>query len=179
MKPVKDAKKYAKTLISMVGLEGMPQALTELTVVDQLMEKSPEFRSLLLSPLFPAADREKALKSVAEKLKLSATVLNFLTHLASLRVIAGLAEITRAATVIYLEKKKRSRATVLSPVALSTAHLDRLKAALKKLTDRDIDIEYVMDPSLLGGVLVKVGSTMYDSSIKGQLRLLKEDLIKG
>jgi F0F1-type ATP synthase delta subunit len=50
---------------------------------------------------------------------------------------------------------------------------------LKKLIDRDVDLETVLDPSLLGGVLVKVGSTMYDSSIKGQLRLLKDELIKG
>ena len=46
-------------------------------------------------------------------------------------------------------------------------------------TDPDVDMEYVMDPSLLGGILVKVGSTMYDSSVKGQLRLLKDELIKG
>ena len=45
--------------------------------------------------------------------------------------------------------------------------------------EREVDIEYVMDPSLLGGILVKVGSTMYDSSVKGQLRLLKDELIKG
>jgi F0F1-type ATP synthase delta subunit len=47
------------------------------------------------------------------------------------------------------------------------------------LIERDVDIEFVLEPSLLGGVLVKVGSTMYDSSIKGQLRLLKDELIKG
>jgi F0F1-type ATP synthase delta subunit len=50
---------------------------------------------------------------------------------------------------------------------------------LKKLTDRDLDIEYVMDPSLLGGIQVKVGSMIYDTSIKSQLRLLKNELIKG
>ncbi len=56
---------------------------------------------------------------------------------------------------------------------------ERLKASLKKMIEKDVDIEYVLDPSLLGGVLVKVGSTMYDSSVKGQLRLLKDELIKG
>jgi F0F1-type ATP synthase delta subunit len=57
--------------------------------------------------------------------------------------------------------------------------MDRLKGSLKKLINKDVDLDYVLDPSLLGGVLVKVGSTMYDSSIKGQLRLLKDELIKG
>lgn len=67
----------------------------------------------------------------------------------------------------------------MTPVEVTRDYEDRLKAALKKLIDRDVDVEYVLDPSLLGGVLVKVGSTMYDSSIRGQLRLLKDELIKG
>jgi F-type H+-transporting ATPase subunit delta len=83
------------------------------------------------------------------------------------------------ATAIYLEKKKRAKAVVLSPVEVGSDYERRLKDSLKGLIDRDVDIEFVMDQSLLGGVLVKVGSTMYDSSIKGQLRLLKDELIKG
>ena len=50
---------------------------------------------------------------------------------------------------------------------------------MKQITGRDVDLEFVIDPSLLGGVRIKVGSTMYDSSIKGQLGLLKDKLIKG
>ena len=179
MKPLKESKKYAKTLISMVGIDDMPQALAELTAIEQLMAGSPDFRSLLVSPVFPAADREKALKSVADKLKLSGTVFNFLVHISRIKVVAALSEIIRATTLIYLEKKKLAKATVLTPVALTKDQVERLKVSLKKLIEKDVDIEFVLDPSLLGGILVKVGSTMYDSSIKGQLRLLKEDLIKG
>jgi F0F1-type ATP synthase delta subunit len=51
--------------------------------------------------------------------------------------------------------------------------------SLKQITGKEIDLEFVMDPSLLGGVRIKVGSTMYDSSIKGQLGLLRDKLIKG
>jgi F-type H+-transporting ATPase subunit delta len=179
LKPLKESKKYAKTLISMVGIDDMPKALAELTAIEKLMSGSPEFRSLLVSPVFPAADREKALQSVADRMKLSGTVLNFLVHISRIKVVAALSEIIRSATLIYLEKKKRAQATVLTPVELTKDHVERLRVSLKKLIDKDVDIEFVLDPSLLGGVLVKVGSTMYDSSIKGQLRLLKEDLIKG
>lgn len=179
MKPLKESKKYAKTLISMVGIDDMPMALAELTAIEKLMSGSSDFRSLLVSPVFPDADREKVLKSVADKMKLSDKVFNFLVHISRIKVVAALSEIIRSATLIYLEKKKRVKATVLTPVALTKDHLERLRVSLKKLTEKDVDIEFVLDPSLLGGVLVKVGSTMYDSSIKGQLRLLKEDLIKG
>jgi len=67
----------------------------------------------------------------------------------------------------------------MSPIEISKDREGSLKASLKKITDRDVDLEYVIDPSLLGGILVKVGSTMYDTSIRGQLRLLKDELIKG
>ncbi len=179
MKPVKQAKKYAKTLISVVGIDEMPKALAELGVVADLMQKSREFSSLLVNPGFTDAEREKAFQQVAAKAGLSEKAIKFIMHLTGLKVIAALPDIIKIATALYLEKKKRAKAVVMTPVEISKNYEERLKASLKKLIERDVDIEYVLDPSLLGGVLVKVGSTMYDSSVKGQLRLLKDELIKG
>jgi ATP synthase F1 delta subunit len=179
LKPVKEAKKYAKTFINIVGIEEAPKALAELALLDSLMTKSREFRSLLVNPGFSSVERESGLKQVAARLGMSEKAAKFVMHLAQIGVISVLSEIIKAATVIYLEKKKRAKATVMTPVEISAKNEERLKASLKKLLEKDVDIEYVMDPSLLGGILVKVGSTMYDSSIKGQLRLLKDELIKG
>jgi len=67
---------------------------------------------------------------------------------------------------------------VVSPVTLEKNYINRLKSSLKALTRRDIDIESRIDTSLLGGFIVKVGSTVYDSSLKGQLRLLRAALTK-
>jgi F-type H+-transporting ATPase subunit delta len=179
LKPLKQAKKFAKMFINVIGMDDAPAALAELGAVEALMSKSREFRSLLVSPVFTEEERQRALGEVAEKLKLSEKVVKFLSHITSTGVAAALSEILKSATAIYLEKKKRAKAVVMSPVAVGKDYEDRLKAALKKLIDRDVDVEYVLEPSLLGGVLVKVGSTMYDSSIRGQLRLLKDELIKG
>ena len=179
MKPVKHAKRYAKTLINVVGIEEMPAALTELATIAEIMTKSKEFRNLLENPGFSSEEKAKALSEVAARLNLSATVVKFINHLTAVRVIGALAEIIKAATALYLERKRRARAIVMTPVDIAADQQDRLKAALKQLTARDVDIDFVQDPSLLGGVLVKVGSTMYDSSIRGQLRLLKDELIKG
>ena len=76
-------------------------------------------------------------------------------------------------------EKRKIKAVVMTPIEINKDYENTLKLSLKKVTDRDIDIEYVMDPSLLGGILIKMGSTMYDTSLKGQLRLLKDELIKG
>ena len=179
MKPAKEAKKYGKTFISIVGIEEAPKALAELALIENLMARSREFRSLLVNPGFSSAERENGLKQVAARLSLSDKMVKFVTHLTQVRVISALSEILKAATVIYMGKKKMAKTMVLTPVEISAKNEERLKASLKKLLEKDVDIEYVMDPSLLGGILVKVGSTMYDSSIKGQLRLLKDELIKG
>ena len=179
MKPIKQAKRYAKMFINVVGMDGALQAISELTAIEHLMNRSGEVRSLLLNPGFSQSEREGAIRKIAEKAKLSGNVVKFVIYLTENRVVAALSEIVKNATAIYLEKKKQAKAVVFTPVVVSKSHEERLKAALKKQLDRDVDIDYVIDPSLLGGILVKVGSTMYDSSIKGQLRLLKDELIKG
>jgi len=179
LKPVKEAKRYAKMFIHVVGMESAPQSLSELAAVEQLMQKNGEFRSFILSPGFSQSEKEGALRKVAERVKISDTVVRFIIHLSENRVIGALSEIVKIATAIYLEKKKQAKAVVFTSVEVTKANEERLKVSLKKLVDRDVDVEYVIDPSLLGGILVKVGSTMYDSSVKGQLRLLKDELIKG
>jgi ATP synthase F1 delta subunit len=179
LKPVKEAKRHARMFIGIVGVEEAPKALEELMLVERLMEKSREFRSLLLSPGFSREEKETALVRIAERAKLSLKVLKFITYITEHKGIAAIGDIIKAATTLYLEKMKRTKAVILTPVEITKNYEDRLKVSLKKLVARDVDIEYVIDQSLLGGVLVKVGSTMYDSSIKGQLRLLKDELIKG
>jgi len=179
LKPVKQAKRYAKMFINVVGMDAALKALTELAAIEQLMNRSGEVRSLLLNPGFSQAEKEGAIRKIAEKEKLSDSVVKFVIYLTEIRVIAALSEIVKTATAIYLEKMKQAKAVVFTPVEVSKGHEERLKISLKKLLDRDVNIEYVLDPSLLGGILVKVGSTMYDSSVKGQLRLLKDELIKG
>jgi ATP synthase F1 delta subunit len=165
--------------INVVGMETAAQALAELSAVARLMVMSGEFRSFMLSPGFTQAEKESALRMIAERSGISGTVVKFIIHLTDNRVVGALSGIVKAATAIYLEKKKQAKAIVFTPVEVTKGNEERLKASLKKLVDRDIEIEYVIDPLLLGGILVKVGSTMYDSSIKGQLRLLKDELIKG
>jgi F-type H+-transporting ATPase subunit delta len=179
LKKIKGASKYAKALLRNVGMDKAGQAIAELNSVNDLMLKSKEFSSLLVNPRFTTEERTGVIKALADKVGLSDSTVKFIMYLAETGVVAGLAEILRIATSLYLERQKRAKAVVMSPIEISRERESGLKASLKKMTDRDVDVEYVIDPSLLGGILVKVGSTMYDTSIRGQLRLLKDELIKG
>lgn len=179
MKQLKGANRYAKALLRKVGIENAPQAIAEINSINNLMVKSKEFRSFLVNPHFTTDERAKVIKLLSEKLKLSANTVQYILHLSESGLITALPDIIRIATNLYLESKKRAKAIVMTPIEIKKDSENTLKASLKKLTDRDVDVEYVIDPSLLGGILVKIGSAMYDTSIKGQLRLLKDELIKG
>lgn len=178
MKKVKEANRYAKALLGKVDIENVPQAIAELSSINELMMRSKEFRSFLVNPRFTSDERAKVIKSLSEKLKLSENSVKLILYLSEIGVIIALPDIIRIATNLYLEKKKKAKVLVMTPIEISEKYGNTLKSSLRRLTERDVDIEYVMDPSLLGGILIKIGSTMYDTSIRGQLRLLKDELIK-
>jgi ATP synthase F1 delta subunit len=161
-----------------VGVDAVPGALGELSSLQELMAKSKEFRGFLENPRFTREEREKVMKHFSDTVGLSANTVKFILYLAEQSAVAALPDLIHAVNAMYLERKKKAKAVVVTPVDTQKKYEEALKSSLKQITGRDVDIEYVVDPSLLGGILVKVGSSMYDSSIKGQLRLLRDDLIK-
>jgi F-type H+-transporting ATPase subunit delta len=179
LRKAKQASRYAKAFLRNVGIDDAAPAIAELKAVNDLMESSKEFRSLLVNPRFTAEERAGVIKSLSARMSLSEGTIKFVLYIADLGVITALPDIIRNAINFYLERKKQAKAVVMTPIEIGKERENVLKASLKKLTDRDVDLEYVIDPSLLGGILVKIGSTMYDTSVRGQLRLLKDELIKG
>ena len=179
MKHTRHARRYARMFLGATGPEGARKGLEELAIAAAAIEKSPEFRHLLASPAFSAEDRATGLDAVASLMGFSQVTVQFLRFLAGQSDALALGDVLDRAVAMYAEQAGRVSATVVAPVALGPEYDARIKAALGKLTGREVDVAYEVDPSLLGGVLVKVGSTMFDGSIKGQLRLLKDELIKG
>lgn len=178
MKHKSNAKKFAKTFLNIAGPAKAESAIKELSVLNDLLAKNRDFRGFLLGPQFTPAEKEKSFKKFGKIMKLSEATIKFIIYLLQKSAVSLLAEITAFAEAVHLEKKKRASAVVFTPDTITKQTELRLQSALKKLTGKDTHISIKFDPSLLGGILVKVGSTIYDSSIKGQLRLLKAELIK-
>lgn len=172
-------KRFAKMFLNHVGAAGSYKGLEELGAVRALMSKSAPVNGFFVGPQFSIGEKSAVLEHLKKGLSLSEGTDKFLKFLIEGDSMGLLDDIMDAAVSLYLERTKRAVAVVSAPVALDKAFEQRLKDVLTKITDRQIDIEYVKDPAVLGGVLVKVGSTMFDGSLKGQLRLLKEELIKG
>lgn len=179
MKKVKGVKRYAKQFLSTMDLKDVPQAIEQLTVISSLMEKDKTFKNLMVSPIFSEAESQQIIGYMGQKLKMSEKTVKYIQYLSTSKAIGAMPDIVSAIVAAYLDMKKRAKAVVTSPIQISRDYGDKLKSSLSEITGRDIDMEFVIDPALLGGIRIKVGSTMYDSSIKGQLGLLRDKLIKG
>jgi len=179
LKTVKGVKKYAKKFVLNVKKTEIAKGIEQLEAVVRLMNENRDFRTFIVCPAFDKAEVKKALSFISKKTKAPAKVAKYLEYLYDEKALGSLPQIVDAINALYLEIQKRSKAIVTSPRPVAKKYEAELKRSLKKVTGRDIDIEYVVDPSLLGGVRIRIGSTMYDSSIKGQLGLLRDKFIEG
>lgn len=179
MKKHRFSRKFAVMFLNAVGVEGGQKALEELALVTALTKQSDDFRSLMVSPLFSLKEKQAAIGAVGKRLGLGGQTIKFLDFLMEQHAATALPEVLRIATEVYADRIARVTAKVITPSEIGTQYDARLKKALARITARDVEIEYEVDPSLIGGMLIKVGSTMLDGSLKGQLQLLREELIKG
>lgn len=172
------AKKYSKALINNFDTADIPGILNGLRLFEGLINKNKKLRLLFDSRIFSEDEKTKALKAVLSHLRASHQTEKFLRLIIVNGHLSSIKEIIKASINAYNEKLKKVTATVISSVALEGGHVNRLRNALKYLTQREVDIENQIDPSLLGGFVVKVGSTVYDSSLRGQFKLLKAELTR-
>ncbi|MDA8171329.1 MAG: ATP synthase F1 subunit delta [Nitrospiraceae bacterium] len=173
-------KQFAKQFLNHAGRQNFA-AVEELGAVKEFVGKTPELKGFLEGPQFSVGEKKGVMEEFCKRLSISEGTRKFFDYVIEQEAMALLEGIAGDAVKLYLDYARRAKAVVISAVDFPAGGPleGRLKGSLKKLTGRDVDIEYVRDPSVLGGVLVKVDSTMFDSSLKGQLRILKEELIKG
>lgn len=179
MKKVKGIKKYARQFIKGVEQDGLEGSIAAISAIASKMESDRKFRSILAGPVFNDAEKTKIIDTLSSELKLTAKTTAYIKYLSEIKAISALPEISMAVEEMYREMKSRVKALVTTAVPVSTSLKDEVVLSIGRMTGKTVDAEFAVDPALLGGVTVKVGSKMYDSSIKGQLGLLKDKLIKG
>ena len=136
------------------------------------LEQSDEFARLVASPLVSRQDAAKAVAATADVLGVDGTTRNFLGVLAENRRLSQLPAIIRAFRALAANHRGETTAEVTSAHPLSAAQVDALKQQLRTRIGRDVSVDLSVDPALLGGLVVKIGSQMIDSSIKTRLNTL-------
>jgi F-type H+-transporting ATPase subunit delta len=145
---------------------------SSLRAVSQALAESEDFKRLTTSPLVSRAEAGKAVAATAQAMQLDATTTNFLGVLAENRRLAQLPAIIRAFRQLAAHHRGETTAEVTSAHPLSSDQVDALKQALRQRLGRDVAVDCAVDASLLGGLKVRIGSQMIDSSIRTRLNSL-------
>jgi len=168
------AERYASSLFEL-ALEAKSEAAVaeDLTRLESLIDSSEDLKRLIVSPVFSADDQFKAISAIADKAGFDGLVGNFLRVVARNRRLFAVPGIIRAYRVIEARHRGEVSADVTSAHALSTEQETELKAALKSVTGKDVAIHVTVDPSIMAGLIVKVGSRQIDTSLRSKLSTLK------
>ncbi len=167
------AGRYASALLETANEQGHLAAVeADIKSVESALAESADLARLVRSPVFSAEDQEKALDGVLSKMGVNSLTLNFFKVLARNRRLFAAEDIIRAFKAMAADARGEVQAEVTSAVALTDSQIDALKHQLKASAGKDVQLEANVDPSLLGGLVVRIGSRMIDSSLKTKLATL-------
>ncbi|MCB2057626.1 MAG: F0F1 ATP synthase subunit delta [Novosphingobium sp.] len=147
---------------------------SDLDSLGRALGESADLAALIRNPQIGRDAAAKAMEGVADLLKLSALTRNFLGVLAANRRLAALPDIVRAFASIAAAARGEVSAEVTSAHPLSSAQLKALEARLKAREGQDVKLSAKVDPEILGGLVVRIGSTQIDSSIRTRLNTLAQ-----
>ena len=173
------AQRYAKAVFSIGVDSGDYERLgQEIEAVAAAMDQDEVLRDILISPQHDLTVRRQMVTALAVKKGLNPTINNFLLLLVEKGRASLLPEISRNYQKLSDEKAGRMKATVITASKISESVLGELKSSLEKSTGKKVFLTPQLDPTLVGGTVIKVGDIIYDGSIRTQLQLLKESIRK-
>jgi len=138
-----------------------------------MVDDNPELARLVRSPVFTADEQAKALTAVLSNAGIGGLAAKFLLLVASNRRLFAIGQILKAFRLLVAQHKGEVTAEVTVAEKLDDRHLAALKGALKNVTGKDVDLDVKVDPSIIGGLIVKLGSRMVDTSLKTKLNAIK------
>ena len=166
--------RYATALFELARDEKSVDAVkADLARFSAMLADSPDLMRLVRSPVFSAEMQSKALVAVLEKAEISGIAAKFLKVLTANRRLFAVTDVIRAYSALVAKFKGEATADVTVAEALSDKNLDALKTALKSVTGKDVALNVNVDPSIIGGLVVKLGSRMVDSSLRTKLNSIK------
>jgi F-type H+-transporting ATPase subunit delta len=145
----------------------------DLDLFGAMLADSDDLRRLVRSPVFSAGTQAKALSAVLDKAGISGVAANFLKVLTANRRLFVVSDVIRAFNALVARFKGEATADVTVAEALSDKNLDALKVALKSVTGKDVSLNVKVDPSIIGGLVLKLGSRMVDNSLRTKLNSIK------
>lgn len=166
--------RYATALFALADEQkALDQTARDLALLKQMLAESADLRRLVASPLISRADQAKAMDAVLAHAQLSALVRNFVGLVARNRRLFALSAMIDAFLAELARRRGEQTAMVTAASPLTPAQEEAITDTLRKALGSKISVNVKVDPSLIGGMIVKVGSRMIDSSVRTKLNRLK------
>jgi len=166
--------RYATALFELAREEKAVDAVkADLDKFEGLLNESADLKRLVRSPVFSADVQQKALVAVLAKAGIGGITAKFLNVLTANRRLFVVSDVIRGIRGLVAKFKGEATADVTVAETLSDKNLDSLKTALKSVTGKDVVLNVKVDPSIIGGLVVKLGSRMVDSSLRTKLNSIK------
>nr|CRH07908.1 F1 sector of membrane-bound ATP synthase, delta subunit [Candidatus Magnetococcus massalia] len=173
------AKRYASALAELASEQNiLDKVQDELSQFQAILNETPEFESMLVNPTTSREEQHQLLATVLEHAKPQTVTSNFLRLLVDKRRMNLLGQMVDNLQKILNEQAGRITVTVESAKALTNTHIQRLEKSLATVTGKEVSLEVNENPELLGGLVIRMGSVMFDDSLRSQLHRLKE-IMKG
>ncbi|HVJ15717.1 MAG TPA: ATP synthase F1 subunit delta [Polyangiaceae bacterium] len=171
------AERYGRAIFELADESGQAAGLTQqLANFAAVYSQSHDLHAVVGNPLISHADRDEVLKQIASRLGLSPLATTAVRYIASRRRMAALPEIARRLGSLADEKAGVLRASVTSAGQLSESYYEKLKAELEGITGRKVVLERKQDPSLIAGVVTRIGDNTIDGSVRGKLDQIERQL---
>ncbi|WP_265516278.1 F0F1 ATP synthase subunit delta [Nitratireductor luteus] len=168
------AGRYAQSLFELANeAKAVPAAESDLSRFEEMLKGSDDLQRLIKSPVFSAEEQFRAVGAVLDKAGITGLVGNFLRVTARNRRLFAVPQMIRAFRQIAAQARGEVTAEVSVAHKMTAAQEKELKAALKDVAGKDVTMDVTVDPSLLGGLVVKLGSRQIDTSLKTKLNSLK------
>lgn len=174
MKDRKLAVRYARALLAALPDPAVASATDQfLTALAHEMEQSDKFRDLMLDPAFSDSERRPLLRRLVDESRLPGEVGNFMAMLVDNRRLASLGSVAR----LFRELREESQGIVPAEIATATPlgadQQQRARTVIERLTGRGVRLTCRVDPALIGGAVTRIGSVVYDGSLRTQLARLR------
>jgi F-type H+-transporting ATPase subunit delta len=174
------ANRYARALVDVVTASGSPvapeAAVAQVREVAEMIAGSAELRTALLTPAIQNSRKREVMSRLLDQMSVSGLVRNFIYVIIDHRRIGMMSEVSEAFELLVDERLGFVRAEVRSASALDARRSAGLESELSRLTGKRMRLRFAVDSDLLGGVVARIGSTVYDGSIRGQLQQLRREL---
>ncbi len=168
------AGRYATALFDLARESNTIDALkADLDRFDALIAGSADLLRLVRSPVFSADEQLQALTAVLERAAIAGLAERFLKLVAANRRLFAVRDMVKAFGALVADHKGEATAEVTVAEQLKDEHVAALRAALKAVTGKDVDLAVKVDPAILGGLVVKVGSRMVDTSLRTKLNAIR------